>query len=97
MRCGFAICHKLSIFCKLFSLFTVIVLLIYIPIITVFELPVTLVMFVGEAVHQKLLADCLLELPQMCSEHKSKSSIMILSYKFAEISFALNVKTGLQI
>lgn len=64
---------------------------------TVFELPVTLVMFVGEAVYQKLLVDCRLKLSQMCGEHKSKSSIMILSYKCADINFTLNIKTDLQI
>ena len=61
-----------------------------------FELRVTLVMFVGEAVYQKLLVGCLQKLSQMCSEHKGKSSIMILSYKFAEINFTLNIKTDLQ-
>ena len=64
---------------------------------TVFELPVTPVMFVGEAVYQKLLVACLLKLSQMCSKHKSKSSIMNLSYKFAEINFTLNIKAYLQI
>lgn len=67
------------------------------PYHTVFELSVTLVMFLREAVYQKLLVDCLLKLSQMCSEQKSKSSIMILSYKFAEINFTLFIKTDLQI
>lgn len=82
-----AVCHKLSIFCKIIQLIYSTSCADLYSHNTVFELPVTPVMFGGDAVYQKLCTDFLQKLSQVCSEHKSKSTIMILSYKFAEDQF----------
>lgn len=65
MQYAFTTCHILSIFCKIIQrIYSNSSADLYFHN-SLFEPPVTLVIFVEEAVYQKLLVDCLLKLSQM--------------------------------